>query len=398
MPTPSSVTSEHVAALEAKSAWLGVWAIALGAFALVVTEFLPVGLLSGISRDLNISEGAAGLTVTSTAILGFLAAPLTAIVIGRLDRRLVLLGLTGLLIISSVLSSIAPHFWVLLLARIILGVGVGGFWAISITAAAKLVPENKVHKASSLVFAGISVGSVVSVPAGSFIGAHYDWRIAFVAASVLAVAVFVMQLFYLPTIPMKHGVSVRQFFGLLRSPKVVAILLTVVFIVGGQYAGYTFVTPYLEQITKADTNLLSALLFGYGVAAVIGNFVGAALAGRHLHGTVLGTVTIFVLSLIAMALFGENLVIASISLLIWAVSWGMAPVGTQLWLYNATLETPEAGQALNTSTFQLSIGLGSLIGGLAVDFSGLHSSMWFGAGILALALAMVLVVGRMDQH
>src|ERR1700754_194221 len=179
--------------------WLGVLAIALGALSLVVTEFLPVGLLSGISRDLGVAEGTAGLAVTATAVFGFIAAPVTAIAIGRADRKLVLLGLTVLLIISSVLSWTAGSFATLLIARIILGIGVGGFWAISITAAAKLVSPEKVHAASSLVFAGISIGSVIAVPAGSYIGAHADWRGGFLGASILAVVCFLLQLVFLPT-------------------------------------------------------------------------------------------------------------------------------------------------------------------------------------------------------
>jgi DHA1 family purine ribonucleoside efflux pump-like MFS transporter len=378
--------------------WLGVLAIALGALSLVVTEFLPVGLLPGISRDLGIAEGTAGLAVTATAILGFIAAPITAIAIGRADRKLVLLGLTSLLIISSVLSWKAQGFAMLLIARIILGVGIGGFWAISITAAAKLVPPGKVHAASSLVFAGISIGSVIAVPAGSYIGAHADWRVGFLGASVLAVVCFALQLIFLPSLKMKQGVAVRDFFGLLKDSKVRAILLTVIFIVAGQYAGYTFVTPYLEQITRLDTAIVSALLFAYGVATVVGNFVGGAFAGRNLHHTVVATVWIFVLSLAAMAAFGTNPVLAGVALLIWAVSWGMAPVGTQLWLYNSTLHAPEAAQAMNTSVFQLSIGLGSLAGGVAVNSVGLQSSMWLGAAILALAVLMVYMIGRMNPQ
>jgi predicted MFS family arabinose efflux permease len=381
----------------ANYSWFGVLAIALGAFALVVTEFLPVGLLPGISRDLGISEGTAGLAVTATALLGFLAAPITAMSIGKADRRLVLLGMTVLLIISSIMSALAKNFEVLLIARVILGVGVGGFWAISITAAARLVADDKVHAASSIVFAGISIGSVVSVPAGSYIGAHTDWRLAFMAASVLAVIVFLIQLAALPKILIDHGVKASNFFGLLKSPKVSAIFLTVVFIVAGQYSGYTFVTPYLEQITQVDTNLLSTLLFVYGVAAVAGNFIGGALAGKNLHLTVVATVVIFLLALICMAAFATNVVVVTLSLIVWAISWGMAPVGTQLWLYNATRNDPEAAQALNTSVFQLSIGLGSLIGGAAVNHISLHSSMWIGAAILALAVLMVLLVGRMDR-
>jgi len=378
--------------------WPGVLAIALGALSLVVTEFLPVGLLPGISRDLGVAEGTAGLAVTATALLGFLAAPVTAIAIGRADRKTVMLGLTALLIVSSLLSWQAGSFTVLLFARVILGIAIGGFWAISITAAAKLVPPEKVHAASSLVFAGISIGSVIAVPAGSYIGAHADWREGFAWASGLAVLCFVLQLACLPPLKMKEGVNVRDFFGLLKHRKVRAIFLTVVFIVAGQYAGYTFVTPYLEQIAHLDTAVVSILLLAYGIATVAGNFVGGAFAGRHLHKTVLATVWIYVLAISAIAAFPGTPLYAGAALLVWAVSWGMAPVGTQLWLYNATQHAPEAAQAMNTSVFQLSIGLGSLAGGIAVNHLGLHSSMWLGALILALAVAMVYLVGHMNRQ
>jgi predicted MFS family arabinose efflux permease len=162
--------------------------------------------------------------------------------------------------------------------------------------------------------------------------------------------------------------------------------------------GYTFVTPYLEQITHLDTALVSALLFAYGVATVAGNFVGGALAGRDLHKTVVATVWIFVLSLAAIAAFATSPVLAGLALLVWALSWGMAPVGTQLWLYNATLHAPEAAQAMNTSVFQLSIGIGSLAGGIAVNNVGLHSSKWLGTLILALAVIMVYVAGGKSRQ
>ncbi|RFU49184.1 MFS transporter [Paraburkholderia sp. DHOC27] len=376
--------------------WKGVFAIALGAFTLVVTEFLPIGLLPGIIKGLGVSEGTAGLTVTVAAALGFLAAPATVLLVGRLDRRVVLLGFSALVIVSGVMSSLATHFSTLLIARMIIGIGVGGFWSVSITAASRLVPADKVNKASSLVFAGISIASVVSIPAASYIAAHYNWRIAFMAASALAIVVFAVQVFALPRIDMQKGVTARDFLALLKSKKVVAIYLAIIFIVSGQFCGYTFVSPYLEQLAGFDANTISAVLLGYGVLAVVGNFVAGELAGRDLHKTVYANVVLFLGSLIAIAAFPHHFVIAIVSLLCWALSWGMAPVGTQLWLYNSTQHAPEAAQSMNTSVFQLSITLGSLIGGVVVDHVNLHASMWTGAAIFGLAVLTVLVVGRMD--
>lgn len=391
----TSATQQRIADASAPC-WTGVLAIALGAFTLVVTEFLPIGLLPGIIKGLGVSEGTAGLTVTVAAAFGFLAAPATVLLVGRLDRRVVLLSLSALVIVSSVMSSLATNFSTLLVARMIIGIGVGGFWSVSITAASRLVPEDKVHKASSIVFAGISIASVVSIPAASYVAAHFSWRIAFMAASALSIAVFVVQFFALPRIAIEQGVAVRDFFGLLRSRKVVAIYLAIVFVVSGQFCGYTFVSPYLQQVAGFDPNITSAVLLGYGVLAVAGNFVAGELAGRDLHKTVYGNVVLFLGSLITIAALPHHFLIALVSLLCWALSWGMAPVGTQLWLYKSTQHAPEAAQSMNTSVFQLSITLGSLIGGLVVDHIDLHASMWTGAAIFGLAVVMVIVVGRMD--
>lgn len=328
--------------------------------------------------------------------MGAIAAPLTTIVIGRLDRRAVLLGLTGLLAVAGAISAIAPQFAVLIVGRVLLGVAVGGFWAVSLTAAAKLVPHDRVHTASSLVLGGISVGAVVSVPAASFISAHYDWRIAYGAATALAVVVFLIQLVLLPRIPIDRAVAADHFRQLLAMPKVRAILLTVVLIVGGHYAGYTFITPYLEQLTGLRTNSLSILLLAYGVVTVVGTFIGGAMAARHRQRAVLVTTGVFVVSMTTVAAFAHNATVTTPAVLAWALAIGMAPVCTQLWLYANTTRFVEAAQAMNTGVFQLSIALGSLLGAVTVDLVGLHSAMWFGAAALALAVLVVLAVGRVS--
>ncbi|MFM0439443.1 MFS transporter [Paraburkholderia strydomiana] len=392
MASSSSLRSSEDVPL---SPWLGVWAIALGAFALVVTEFLPVGLLPGIIRGFGVSEGAAGLTVTATAALGFIAAPITALTVGKLDRRTVLLALTALVVASGVMSTIATNFTVLLVARMILGIGVGGFWTVSITAAAKLAGKDNAHKASSLVFSGISVASVVSVPLGSFISSHYDWRIAFAIASALSVLVLLLQFYALPRIPVESGTSAGDYLRLLKSPKIAAIYLTITMIVSGHFSGYTFVAPYLQQLARFQPNVISGLLLIFGLVAVLGNFLGGALAGRNLHKTVYGNAVLFFAALVMISALPQRPLIATGSLLVWALSWGVAPVATQLWLFSETQDAPEAAQSLNTSVFQLSISAGSMIGGIVVDQINLHAAMWAGTAIFLLAILIVMLVGRM---
>jgi DHA1 family purine ribonucleoside efflux pump-like MFS transporter len=381
-----------------RTSWLGVLAIAFGAFAMVFAELLPVGLLSGISRDLQVQEGTAGMIVSITALLAFIAAPATALVAGRMDRRLVLIGLTLLTIVSSVISALAPNFIVLFAARVVLGVGLGGFWAVAVPAAARLVPADKAHVSSTAVMSGISIAAVLAVPAGSMIGGYFDWRVAFIVATVIPVIVLVLQMIYLPKIVMDDHVAISDLTGVLKSPRNAAALVVLACAVAGQYAGYTYIAPYLSQVTQIETKLLSTLLFVYGLFSIGGNFLGGGLAARSRHGTVLGNMTVFLLSLLALSAFGANLWIASISLLVWAVVWGVVPVSTQLWIFGGAKDKPEALGAVVVAVFQAAISLGSFVGGLAINSVSVHSAMWLGAIIVALGIAMVVVVGRIDQR
>ena len=182
----SSPSASH-ARTRSRHPLIPVAAIALGAFSVVVSEFMPVGALPQISDGMGISEGTAGMMVTLPALSGAVAAPAATVLMRRLDRRLAIIGLTVLIAVSCVLSAAATGFTMMLVSRLILGISIGGVWATSVSAAARLVPARIVHTASSVVFGAIAVGSVVSVPSSSLIATHASWRITFVAAATVAV-------------------------------------------------------------------------------------------------------------------------------------------------------------------------------------------------------------------
>ncbi|MGF6727587.1 putative MFS family arabinose efflux permease [Paraburkholderia sp. GAS41] len=168
--------------------WLAVLSVALSATVFCTTEFLPVGLLRYISQGLRVSEGTAGLMITAPGLLAAIAAPLLTVAVGRFDRRRVLLGLGLLLVISNLTAMLAPNFATLVVARALFGVGIGGFWAISVDLGGRFVEEEHVGRATSLIFAGVSLGMLIGGPAGALIGELAGWRTAFAAALALSVA------------------------------------------------------------------------------------------------------------------------------------------------------------------------------------------------------------------
>lgn len=142
-------------------AWAAVASIAMGTFALVTTEFLPVGLLTGISADLQVTEGTAGLLITMPGVVAAFAAPLLTIAAGRIDRRFVLWLLTAIIAVSNIVAALSPNLAVMLMARILLGIGVGGFWAFAAGVGVRLVPAGSAGRATAIILAGISIGTVL---------------------------------------------------------------------------------------------------------------------------------------------------------------------------------------------------------------------------------------------
>ncbi|MGW7648984.1 MFS transporter [Streptomyces bobili] len=372
---------------------IAVVAIALGAFSVVVSEFVPVGALPQISAGLGVSEGTAGLIVTLPALSGAVAAPVATVLMRRLDRRLVIIVLTALIAVSCVLSAAAPNFATLLVSRLILGISIGGVWATSVSAAARLVPARIVHTASSVVFGAIAVGSVVSVPSASLIATHTNWQMTFIAAAGIALLSVVVQALVLPKIPAADRVTMAHFSPLLRSLPANVILAVVLLVVFAQFSAYTFVVPYLHEVTSLTTGTASGLLLGYGLLTIVGNFGGGALLGRSIRGTVIATLVSGVAGLVALSAGGTVTVAVCVGLALWGLAWGNAPVALQHWLYTFGQDkfSAEAVNATFTAVVQVAVAGGSLLSGVAVNASGVRSSAVLGAVASGIACAVALV-------
>lgn len=152
-------------------AWNAVYAVALAVSGLITSEFLPVSLLTPMAKDLKVSEGVAGQAISVTAIVAMVISLLIAIITQRLNRRRVLLALGVLQIVSNLLVAFAPNFALLLMGRVLLGIGLGGFWSMLAATAMRLVPKVNVAKALSIIYAAVSVATVVAAPMGSYLGA-----------------------------------------------------------------------------------------------------------------------------------------------------------------------------------------------------------------------------------
>ncbi len=373
-------------------AWLAVASIAFGTFALVTTEFLPIGLLTAIAADLHVSEGRAGLMVTVPGIIAALAAPLLTLAAGRLDRRYVLWSLTFAIATSNLIVAAATGFTAILAARILLGFGVGGFWAFAAGLGIRLVPEASAGRATAIILAGISVGTVLGVPTGALIGALVGWRSAFLVTGLFALGVLALQMLLLPRLPVAQAIRPTILLQIFHIPAARIGLVATVLLIVGHFAAYTYLRPLLEHLPGIDARLITLLLLVYGGSGFLGTFIGEA-AIRHSLAATLASAALVITAVLLVAPFAtaNGFWAGLIIVAIWGTAFGVVPIALQTWMMRAAPDAMEGGLALFVSIFQIALGLGAALGGLAMDGFGIAGPMIMG-GLLAMAMAGFIAV------
>ncbi|MGN7222730.1 MFS transporter [Curtobacterium flaccumfaciens] len=377
----------------ARRGWLSVTSVALGSFVLVLSEFLPIGLLPAIADDLDVGIGTAGLMVVATGLVGAVAAPVVTVLTSRLDRRVVLVSLTVLLVVADGLAAIAPSFWVLLIARMLLGVGIGGFWAIGAGIAGRLVRPELTIRATSLITAGVSVATVVSLPLGALVSSLASWRLGFVIGGALGVVALVLQLAMLPRIPAQQRVRFATLGSLLRVPRARVGLIAAAFVFAAQFAAYTYIAPYLQQLVGVGPDTVTIALLVFGVAGIVGNFAAGFTLDRSVLATIGASKFVLAAAVVLLPLLAHSVAGVFVLLVVWGLVWGALPLGMQTWMSTASPAGSETGLALFVTTIQLAIAAGSVLGGAAVSSFGLAADFWLAGGVAIVGAVVLVAMG-----
>ncbi|KEO53794.1 major facilitator transporter [Thalassospira permensis NBRC 106175] len=364
----------------------------LGVFGLVTAEFLPVSLLTPMADDLQITEGLAGQAMSTTAILALITSLLTATVTRSIDRRYVLLGFSILLTISNIMVATAPSFAVLLAGRVLLGIALGGFWTMSAATVMRLVPEKSIPRALSILFSGVSAATIFAAPLGSYLGDVIGWRDVFLLASLLGVLALVVQFLTLPKMPPRGRATLRTLVEVISRPRMKFGLFSLVLIITGHFALFTYVRPFLENITGVATAGVSGILLGFGLANFIGTYVGGALVARSLRMTIALMPMIMGLAGIGMVSIQGAIVPTTVLVAIWGMAFGGVPVAWSTWITRTVPDEAESGGGLFVAAFQLAIATGSGVGGILFDASGALGVFTI-AGMLLVGASIIATLG-----
>ena len=371
--------------------WAAVSSIMAGIFVIVTAEILPIGLLLPIADEFALSPGISGWMMAIPGVVAAVAAPAATVLTARADRRTMLLAWTVVLAASNLMCAIATHFSVILAARVLVGIVIGGFWSIGAGLAGRLVTAPHAAWATSTIFLAVPLGSVLGVPIGTFIADVAGWRTAFVVLALLTGVVFVALLSTVPALPAVAPTRMSLLVGVLRRRPVRLGIAVTALVVLAHFGTYTYVSAFLERTTGVGLGAVSALLLVYGVAGMAGNLAAAAALPRSLSGTFGVAAGLIAVATLLLPLLGDHLAGAVVLLVVWGLGYGAIPACSQTWLARNAGGADEAATVLFTSSFQATISLGALLGGAVLDATSPPTLLLTGGLVAAVAVAVLLL-------
>jgi predicted MFS family arabinose efflux permease len=374
--------------LGATRGWGAVLALTLCVSTLIASEFMPVSLLTPIASDLHVTDGAAGQAISVSGLFAVLTSLTISSLTAGIARRVVLLGLTALMLLSGLLVALAPTFAVLMAGRALLGIAIGGFWSMSAATVMRLVPDDQVPKALAMLNGGNALATTIAAPLGSFLGQYIGWRGAFFMVVPLAAATFAWQWMTLPQMPSDRSTPSASPLGLLGRPQVRNGMMAVALLFAGQFALFTYLRPFLENVTQLSVSLLSLILLIMGGAGLVGTWLIGRVVAKSLSATLVVAPLLMASIAIALATAGAMPLPTAALLALWGLIGTAVPVAWWTWLSRNLPDDAEAGGGLMVAVVQLAITLGAAGGGYLFDAAG-HQATFFASAALLAASALL---------
>ncbi|RZG75847.1 MFS transporter [Acinetobacter wuhouensis] len=378
-----------------QGSWVALLTVAITAFALVTSEFLPIGVINNISADLNVSVGTAGLVITLPGIMAALAAPLLPVLVKNLDRRYLLLALAATMVVANAVTAIAPNFEILLLSRFILGFAIGGFWATAIALSGRLAPAHlPIAKATATVMAGVTLATVLGVPIGTWLSNAYGWRTSFAITSIIGFFVVALGVKFIPNLKPESAIHFRDLPALLRINKARQGLIIILLIGLAHFSSYSYLTPFFKNSAGFDNTTISSLLLLFGIAGIFGNAFAGYSGNLNVRYTFAFVAICFAIVFFGFPLFAIHISGAFILTALWGFAFGAFPTTANIWMFLHAPHAVEKGMPLFVGFFQVMIATGALIGGYVVDHFNANILLYSVLSFIILAFISIFTLSR----
>ena len=364
---------------------LAIWILSLGAFAIGMTEFVIMGLLPNIARDLNVSVSDAGQLITGYALSVAIGGPIIVLATYKLPRKNLLILLMAIFIIGNGIGSFAPNYGSLMISRVIAALAHGSFFGIGSLFAANMVAPHKRASAMALMFMGLTLSNIIGVPFGTFIGQLLGWKMTFVVISVLGLFTLIGIIKYVPNQEETQPISIKNELNVLKDLKLWLTLGVTLFGFSSVFAYFTYISQILINVSNIEERWISFVLIIFGVGVTLGNIIGGRLADWNLNKASQIIFVIFPIYIFLMYYIQNYSVLMVVGIFVFGlIGFSMSP-SLQFKSTIVSQDAPMLASTLNQSAFNIGNALGAAIGGVVVSQLGTEN--------LALVAPFLTIIG-----
>ncbi|OWJ56631.1 MFS transporter [Inquilinus limosus] len=378
---------------------LPLFALAVAAFGIGTTEFVIMGLLPDVARDLGVTIPAAGMLVSGYALSVTIGAPIVALLTAKLPRKTTLLGLMGVFILGNLMCALAPDYWSLMAARVLTALCHGAFFGIGAVVATGLVPRHQRSRAVALMFSGLTLANVLGVPFGTALGHVAGWRATFGAIVPIGIAAALAIAFILPRDREAPAGNLLSEFSVLRKPQVLLAMALSILSSVSLFTVFTYITPILETVSGLTPQGVTTALLLFGVGITVGNLFGGRLADWRLMPAVMISFTALAVVCAGFGLAAPMMVPAVAAMVLWGVVQFSLGAPLQTRVVDQAHEAPNLASTLNQGAFNLGNAAGAWLGGAAITAGMPYGQIpYLGAAVAVVGLAVAVLSYALDKR
>lgn len=374
--------------------WWPVIGLTFAAFIFNTSEFIPIGLLSGIAGDFSITESKAGLLITVYAWVVAVASLPLMIAASKAEARKLMLSVVGVFMAGQAMSAFSSGYWMLMFSRIIVACSHAIFWSIVTPLAVRIAPPGHDSRALGMIVAGSSIAMIVGLPLGRTVGLYLGWRMTFAMIALLSAAVLALLALILPKVPGTGGFSWSQLPSLFRIAPLRGLYVLTILTVTAHFTGYSYIEPFLASEAGFGASWITMILMLFGLMGIVGSllfsryygscpsfFMGYAVSGICVFLLLLGAASSNALSTVALCLL-----------------WGLAVAFLNLAFQSEVIHVAPSGgvavaMSIYSGIYNVGIGAGALFGGFVCSHLSV-SSVGYAGALIGIAASVYFLANK----
>lgn len=364
---------------------VALWTLVIGAFAIGMTEFVIMGLLPEVARDVHSSIAAAGQLITGYALGVAVGGPILVLITYKMSQKNLLMLLMLIFILGNLMATIASSYGVLMASRLLTSLAHGSFFGVGAIMAASLVEYSRRASAMALMFTGLTVANIIGVPFGTFVGQQFGWRSSFLIIAIIGFITLIGIYMLVPKPKEQKSTDLKKELAVLKNNQLWLALLIAMFCFGSVFTLFTYITPILTDVTGFQSNAVSWMLVVFGLGVTVGNILGGKLADWNINLSLQYILVVFILYFFVLYVLQFSMILMIPGIFIFGVlAFSMVPM-LQFRILGLSAEAPTIASTLNQSAMNLGNAGGAFAGGLSVTYLPLHD--------LVLVAPIITIIG-----